>query len=63
MTARRAAARPVRDQLDALLAAFGERYAERKRELSGLDFEDLELITRELLLTRDELRERYAAAV
>ncbi|MGO9823008.1 MAG: UvrD-helicase domain-containing protein [Solirubrobacteraceae bacterium] len=54
------AARPVRDQLDALLAAFGERYAERKRELSGIDFEDLELITRELLLTRDELRERYA---
>ncbi len=54
------AAAPVRDQLDALLAAFGERYADRKRELSGVDFEDLELMTRELLLTRDELRERYA---
>ena len=29
------AAAPVRDQLDALLAAFGERYAERKRAALG----------------------------
>ncbi len=55
------AAGPVRDQLDALLAAFGERYALRKRELSGLDFEDLELICARLLARDGELRERYAA--
>jgi ATP-dependent exoDNAse (exonuclease V) beta subunit len=54
------AAAPVRDLMDALLAAYGEHYAERKREISGVDFEDLELITRELLRTRDELREHYA---
>ncbi len=53
------AAAPVRDQFDALLAAFGERYAERKRAVSGVDFEDLELITRALLRTQPELRERY----
>jgi ATP-dependent exoDNAse (exonuclease V) beta subunit len=54
-------ARPVRDLLDELLASFGHHYAERKRAVSGVDFEDLELLTRELLATRPELRERYAA--
>jgi ATP-dependent helicase/nuclease subunit A len=55
------AAGPVRDQLDALLEAFGRHYAALKRESAGLDFEDLELLTRELLRTDTEVRERYAA--
>ena len=55
------AAAPVRDLLDRLLCTFGERYAERKRAISGVDFEDLELLTRELLRDDAELRERYAA--
>ncbi|MGN6871385.1 MAG: UvrD-helicase domain-containing protein [Solirubrobacteraceae bacterium] len=50
----------VRDLLDRLLGLFGERYARAKREVSGLDFEDLELEARELLRTDSELRERYA---
>ena len=37
------------DLLDRLLRLFGERYARAKREVSGLDFEDLELECRELL--------------
>ncbi len=53
------AAAPVCDLLDALLVGFGQRYAERKRELSGVDFEDLELLTRALLRDDRELRERY----
>ncbi len=55
------AARPVRDLLDRLLDAYGRHYAERKRAVSGLDFEDLELVTRRLLLDDSELRQRYAA--
>jgi ATP-dependent helicase/nuclease subunit A len=51
----------VRDLLDRLLGLFGERYARAKREVSGLDFEDLELECRELLRTDGELRERYRA--
>ena len=47
--------------LDRLLRLFGERYANAKRELSGLDFEDLELECRELLRTDTALRERYRA--
>ena len=47
--------------LGELLAAFGRRYEALKRSVSGLDFEDLELITRDLLAEHDELRERYAA--
>ncbi|HEY6398716.1 MAG TPA: UvrD-helicase domain-containing protein, partial [Solirubrobacteraceae bacterium] len=47
--------------LDRLLRGFGARYQERKRRRSSLDFEDLELLTRELLLSGDELRERYRA--
>ena len=51
-------AQRVHGALDQLLRGFGERYAAAKRAVSGLDFEDLELLTRELL--RDgELRERY----
>ncbi len=49
----------VHDLLDRLLALFGERYARAKREVSGLDFEDLELEARELLRSDSELRERY----
>ncbi len=44
------AARPVRELLDRLLEGYGRHYAERKRAVSGLDFEDLELVTRRLLL-------------
>jgi ATP-dependent helicase/nuclease subunit A len=55
------AAAPVRDLLDALLESYGRHYAERKRAASGLDFEDLELITRALLRDDEELRERYRA--
>jgi ATP-dependent helicase/nuclease subunit A len=45
--------------LDRLLRLFGDRYARAKRELSGLDFEDLELDCRELLRSDTALRERY----
>jgi ATP-dependent helicase/nuclease subunit A len=45
--------------LDRLLGTFGERYRRRKRECSGADFEDLELMTRELLSAAGELRDRY----
>ncbi len=55
------AAGPVRGLLDRLLDSYGHHYGERKRAASGLDFEDLELITRRLLSDDDELRERYAA--
>ena len=47
--------------LDRLLRLFAERYARAKRELSGLDFEDLELECRELLRSDAALRERYRA--
>ncbi|MBN1528499.1 MAG: UvrD-helicase domain-containing protein [Thermoleophilaceae bacterium] len=50
--------------LRALLELYGDRYERLKRERSGLDFEDLELLTRDLLDRddglRDQLRERYA---
>ncbi len=52
---------PVRDLLDRLLRGFGRRYAARKRERSMLDFEDLELLCRELLRSDRRLRERYRA--
>jgi ATP-dependent helicase/nuclease subunit A len=54
------AAAPVRELLDRLLVAYTTHYARRKRAASGLDFEDLELITRQLLKTDEELREHYA---
>ncbi len=50
----------VHPQLDRLLHDFGTRYAERKRACSGLDFEDLELIARDLLLRDSQLRTHYA---
>ncbi len=50
----------VHGPLDRLLRAFGERYGQRKRACSGLDFEDLELLARDLL-AEGELQERYAA--
>ncbi len=50
---------PVYALLGELLADFSQRYAERKRERSGLDFEDLELLARDLLVRDAELRERY----
>jgi ATP-dependent exoDNAse (exonuclease V) beta subunit len=47
--------------LDLLLGRFGRAYAERKREGSALDFEDLELLALELLRRDAELRERLRA--
>ncbi|MGA2009044.1 MAG: UvrD-helicase domain-containing protein [Solirubrobacteraceae bacterium] len=55
------AAVPARDLLDGLLGAFGRHYRRRKRGVSGLDFEDLELICRDLLGGDAELHERYVA--
>ncbi len=52
---------PSTTSLGRLLARFGERYVQAKREASGLDFEDLELEARELLRADSELRERYRA--
>ena len=46
--------------LDRLLREYGARYAELKRERSALDFEDLELLTRDLFTANRELRDRYA---
>ena len=46
--------------LDRLLGLFGARYAEHKRAASGVDFEDLELLVRDLFADNAELRERYA---
>jgi ATP-dependent helicase/nuclease subunit A len=54
------AALPVHALLDALLHAFGRRYAEAKRAVSALDFEDLELLANRLLRDHEGLRERYA---
>jgi len=46
--------------LDALLRTFAARYAELKRAEAGLDFEDLELGVRDLLVRRDDVRARWA---
>jgi ATP-dependent helicase/nuclease subunit A len=54
-----AAARPVRDLLDALLRSFSAHYADAKTEISGVDFEDLELLTRRLFTTQPALRAGY----
>ncbi|MGH2745204.1 MAG: UvrD-helicase domain-containing protein, partial [Thermoleophilaceae bacterium] len=45
--------------LRVLLDLYGERYEEGKRRRSGLDFEDLELIARDLLAGDAGLREQY----
>jgi ATP-dependent helicase/nuclease subunit A len=47
--------------LRALLELYGERYERLKRARSGLDFEDLELVTRDLLAGDEGLREQYAS--
>jgi ATP-dependent helicase/nuclease subunit A len=46
--------------LSGLLELYGERYERAKRERSGLDFEDLELVSRDLLAADTGLREAYA---
>ena len=47
-----------RELLQELLNGFAEAYAEAKDRESALDFEDLQLRARELLLERPDLRER-----
>ena len=47
--------------LRALLELYGDRYARLKRGRSGLDFEDLELIARDLLDGDEGLREAYSS--
>jgi ATP-dependent helicase/nuclease subunit A len=53
----------IADTLDTLLRRYGEHYAQLKRERSALDFEDLELLAREVLKRKDigrRYRERFA---
>jgi ATP-dependent exoDNAse (exonuclease V) beta subunit len=50
----------IHPQLDRLLCDFGARYAQRKRDASGLDFADLELLARDLLLRDSQLQADYA---
>jgi ATP-dependent helicase/nuclease subunit A len=45
--------------LERLLAEFTTRYERAKHEHGGLDFEDLELLCRDLLRDNAELRDRY----
>ncbi len=47
--------------LRVLLELYDERYEAAKRERSGLDFEDLELVARDLLAGDEGLREAYAS--
>jgi ATP-dependent helicase/nuclease subunit A len=49
-----------RDLVQQLLDAFAESYAAAKRRESGLDFEDLQLVARELLRNHPDLRDREA---
>jgi ATP-dependent helicase/nuclease subunit A len=46
--------------LRALLDLYGERYEHGKRTRSALDFEDLELLARDLLAEHEGLRSQYA---
>ncbi|MGH2834903.1 MAG: UvrD-helicase domain-containing protein [Solirubrobacteraceae bacterium] len=46
--------------LDELLARFGETYSERKRARGALDFDDLELLARDLLRTHDGVRAEWS---
>jgi ATP-dependent helicase/nuclease subunit A len=48
-----------RNLLDDLLSRLEVRYAQLKRGASALDFEDLELLSRDLLREDTELRDRY----
>ena len=43
-----------------LLTAYGTEYERRKRERSALDFEDLELMARDLLREQAAVRRAYA---
>jgi ATP-dependent helicase/nuclease subunit A len=54
-------AQRVHASLEELLRAFSERYRARKRAAAAVDFEDLELMVRDLFAANPELRERYAA--
>ena len=54
------AAEPIAKLLDGLLSGYSAEYERRKRAVSGLDFEDLELLTRGLLAEDLDLQERYA---
>lgn len=56
------ALRETRDYalLRELLVLYDERFAGMKEERSGLDFEDLQLLARELLASDAALRERYS---
>ncbi len=47
-------------RLDALLRGYAAAYAEAKRERAALDFDDLELFTRDLLHAEPALRRSYA---
>ncbi len=44
-----------------LVSLYDERFAAMKEERSGLDFEDLQLLARDLLASDPALRERYSA--
>nr|MBA2347257.1 UvrD-helicase domain-containing protein [Solirubrobacterales bacterium] len=46
--------------LDTLLGAFARAYAAGKRALSGVDYDDLQLLVRDLLRDRPEVRAGYA---
>ena len=47
--------------LRALLELYGDRFERGKRERSALDFEDLELVARDLLAGDEGLREAYSS--
>jgi ATP-dependent helicase/nuclease subunit A len=63
LTAHEVAEREHRDHamLRALLELYDERYEAAKRDRSGLDFEDLELVARDLLRGDEGLREAYSS--
>ena len=62
-TAYEVAEREHRDHtmLRALLELYGDRYDRGKRDRSALDFEDLELVARDLLAGDEGLREAYSS--
>ena len=47
-------------QLGALLALFGERYQELKRDRGAVDFDDLELAARDLLRDHEDVRTHWS---
>ena len=62
-TAVEVATREHRDHtmLRVLLELYGDRYERRKRDRAALDFEDLELVARDLLAGDEGLREAYSS--